>query len=1276
AQWDGQTVGPVLCTYDTGLPGVGYGTSGINLVLTANQLGSVQIAPVGGGRGGEIGINGVNINSPSAAFSLGDGSANVLYFIGRPAGGTHDWVNDSSAAAVIHPNVQWNAGGGTTYTLEFDGTGNWLVTNSLANANAAGILIEKSGTGTMFWNGPSIAGAAPDAAITSPVLINSGALVMQWNGAEISPLSFVNDGLMDYAAPGESQTYDGAISGAGTNEVDSGTLTLKGENSYTGPTLLDGGELIASAAETSGVQGPLGESGVITFAGGTLGWSVNNTFDYSPRFDASPGQQYSLDTGGQIVTLATNLVSVGATLTKLGAGTLTLTGTNTYSGLTTVDAGELVIQGSAGNGGIVVDNGAALGVYEGGSQIAPAALTVGTTSSGTLEFNNVTNTTTPPLLAAGGVSAGGPITINVNSGTFTLGQSYPLLEWTTGSAPPVSLGQVVGAVGTLSTNGNMIDLTITAYAYVWTGSVNGDWDATTANWLYNGTAAAFADGNPVVFNDNAAGTPNVTLNAAVSPSSVVVENSKLQYSIASSGTNLIGGTGGLTKNGNNLLTLSGGVNNYTGATTINGGVVSVGALADGGSPSDIGAAANSAANLVLNGGALEYTGTGATSDHLFTLGVGGGTIDDEGTSVNLDNSGPIALSASGARALTLTGINISGDTLAAAIGDNGGPTALNKFGTGTWILTGTNSFSGVTTIENGVLEVGNGGNGSLGSGSVVDDTALVFDTPNTETVADISGLGSVTNDGPGVIILEGNNTYQGFTTINAGTVQIGNGGPTGQINPNAGNAVVDNGTLVFDSSGTCILGGFGNEIEGTGNVAVEGGGTFEAFGPNTYTGWTYIGPNSVFQPSRGNSGALTSSVCTNDGELLLVRQDNGVFITSTPIVGTGFVWKDINNDLPGDVTFLGTNTYTGGTYINGGVIILGDNTTPGAGSIVGNVVMMYNAVNTTGSTFTFNRPDTNTFPGIISGYGNLLDEGSGTLILTGNNTYTNSLTEINTGSTIQVGDGGTTGSISVDNVTNGGFLVFDLSINVNAGNYIYGPGSVEQEGTGTLTLSHTNDYTGATIVQNGTLVISGQTSPGGVSVGGDLDVYGGTLISGGANAVVSNSVAGNMNVTNGILVVNVNESLAQSNTLYVVTGSPNVTGGGAVTVVNAGPAIQPGDTFTVFNKAVANGNLLNVTGGGVTWQNNLASNGTITALPAGVSAAKFGQISVSGTTLTISAASGTPNGQYTLEEATNLASPVWTPVFTNSFNGAGGINLSTNVVQPGVPHEFYRLTQP
>ena len=798
-QWDGSVAGPLNLVYNNSAWQSGFGQSGVNLYLTGTQTSPVNLSTTPGSGRGPIAFQNITIDSGAGAFTFGGpNSANVINWIARPTGAIHTMINNSANTATLNPWIRYTAGGGATWTLDFSGTGNWQCNSYMNNDNGPGMLITADGPGTVFWNPTGFLGAN---GFNSPIAINGGKLVLQNPHPRLGNQAITLNGNFDFnmTNTAAAQTLSGVISGTGTNTVIAGTLTLSGQSTYTGDTILQGGQLTVAGAENPGVSGPLG-LGQISFNGGTLGFSVNNVFDYSSRFSTAAGQVYNFDTGGQSVafTNAGGLTSSGATLTKLGAGSLTLAGASTYSGLTTVSVGKLVFQGAkTGSGNITVADSAALGVYATGTQVTPGTLALGTGTA--LEFDNVNSIATAPL-APTTLTSAGSVTININSGALNPATSYPLLAWTTGTAPAVSLGVLNGFIGNLSTNGNSIQLNVIATAYKWSGANNSSWDLITANnWIQNGGPVTFINGGPALFDDTLTANESVSIAGVVQPTSITVNNVNTNYTITSSTGNFIGGSANLTKSGSGLLTLVGGANTNIGVTTASGGTLSVSALANGGSPSDIGAASSSAANLVLNGGTLQYTGAGVSIDRSFTVGTSGGTINSSGSgALSLTNTGALGYSGNGPRSLTLTGADANNNTLAAPVANNGGATAVTKSGAGKWVLTGANTYSGVTTIAGGVLQIGaGGGSGSLGSGNINigNNSQLVFNRTNSLTVGGvISGAGAVTNEGSGTLILTGNNTFTGGTTISAGTVQLGNGGASGSLE--TASPIVNNGLLV------------------------------------------------------------------------------------------------------------------------------------------------------------------------------------------------------------------------------------------------------------------------------------------------------------------------------------------------------------------------------------------------------------------------------------------------------------------------------------------------
>ncbi len=1297
AEWNGLTTSNLVLHYNSSTFAGYAGQSGIGIYITAAQANSVQLmgdlaSP------GYMAIGDINIEANAGSFILGNTNPATRFdVICRPSGAVKAFMNNSTNPAIINPYVRWAGGSGAVWTHDYMGSGNWYVTNYLVNDNGPGMNIQVDGPGTMYWS-PSVPTTYQANGIQSPVVINNGTMVLQWPHPKLGGQAFTLNGTFIFDSLGQAQTLTGIFSGSGTNIVNNGTLTLSGQSTYTGDTVLQGGELIVNGTENAGTAGPLG-MGMIDFNGGVLGFSLNNTFDYSPRFNTAAGQQYKIDTAGFNVTFTNALSSSGGTFTKLGAGNLTLAGISSYSGLTTVNGGKLIFQGTkTGSGSITLADGAALDVYSTGTPMTPTTLTVGSSSGGYLEFDSVNSTTTAPI-AAGSVTTPGVITVNINSGTFAVGSSYPLFSWSSGSAPAVSLGILNGYIGSLTTNGSTITLNIQATAFKWTGNNNNSWDLTTANnWLQNGGPVVFSNGAPALLDDTAAGNQNITITGVLLPTLVSFNTGTSNYVITSSSGNDIG-SGNLLKAGSGMVTLAGGANTYTGITTVSGGTLSVGTLANGGSPSDIGAASSDPANLVLNGGTLLYTGSGASIDRAFSVTPAGGVLDGSGSGALAITAPGVGLPTPGPRTLTLAGTNAVANTLASVISNNIGATALIKNGTGTWILSSNNTYSGLTTVNNGVLQIGaDGANGTLGTGNILNNSRLDFHRTGTVTVSgNITGTGAVTNDGTGTVVLAGNNNYQGGTFINAGAVQVGNGGSSGSLYGNGNILMTNNSTFIFNSKTALGISGYLTGVQGQGNLIVRANCTFSSIDANTYTGWTLIESGASFQPCVGNEGELLSSVITNNGTLLFMRQDQLAFGYTNNIVGSGKVVTDVSNFGDGWTSLVGTNTYTGGTWIKGGGIVLGDGVTPGAGSIFGPVIFTNTATPYHDiRTLVFNRPDDFTFTNpvitavtdgtAVNDEGRLAQYGTGVVILTGNVSYPG-LTTIIAG-TLQFGNGGTSGCPStLAAITNNGTVVFDrsdaitVSGIVSDGYTIGYPGSLVQLGSGTVTLSAMNTYGGPTTVSNGTLVVSASY------IGGDLKVEGGTIVPAVPGTASIVSIGGNVNLDSGTVVATLNKSVALvdtnfsvtvSNTFFSVTNLVNLTAGtitatgGSLKLINAGPALVAGDKFTIFSGPVTGGALMTIVSPGFTVNNNLAVDGSVTVT--GVQPAPTLTPTMVGNQLNLTWPAAWSGGVHLQGQTNSLAKGLGTNWVTIPGTDAG--NTYSATVNRTNGSVFYRLIAP
>ena len=287
---------------------------------------------------------------------------------------------------------------------------------------------------------------------------------------------------------------------------------------------------------------------------------------------------------------------------------------------------------------------------------------------------------------------------------------------------------VTGTNGSGVSNSITISLTVTTPGsdLIWNSGSSTAWDTTANNWFneLTGGSDVFQAGKNVVFTDRASVVTSVTIASGVSvaPGVTFVTADNASYTI--SGAGKISGTNSLVKSGLATLTLNT-ANDYTGPTTISGGVLATPLLANGGSASGIGSAASASANLVLDGGTLQWVGNASVSvNRGFTVTPNGGTLDSSPpVSANLTMSGAIAFSGSEDRTFILAGSDpnplvIGGNVLSSIIADgSSGSTTVQKDGNNAWNLTGVNTYSGGSMVNGGRLRA-NTSASAFGTGPV------------------------------------------------------------------------------------------------------------------------------------------------------------------------------------------------------------------------------------------------------------------------------------------------------------------------------------------------------------------------------------------------------------------------------------------------------------------------------------------------------------------------------------------------------------------------------
>jgi len=1123
----------------------------------------------------------INITGVDGLSLAGLSTVNISN-TGGLAAGTYNLFDYTGTALTSIANLQLGstAGGGFTYSLSNnqtstsidlvvslsnqqwanDANGNWNVTSNWTNGvvpNAVGAqanffgLINQARTvtvngaftiGNMAFDDADAYTVADSGFGGDGLTLNNGsaaAINVSLGSHTLSaPLTLASD-LQLAAAAGTGLTISGAISESGGSRAvtnsGAGSMTFAGgaANSYSGLTTVSAGTL--SLNKTAGVNA-IGSGGVDIRSGAALTLLAANQIadtavviaNGSFGLGAFAETIGALSGSGAVTTSAGGTLTVGAsnnlhsefdgvisgagTISKAGSGTLTLDGANTFGGsgqAVSVNGGTLSVA-SDGNLGNVANSL----TFNGGSLSFAASFNTSRdfflTGAGSINTNNNSAILSGILSGAGSLTKAG-------AGTLTLS------------------GTNTYAGGTFITGGNSSALSISSASNLGSGAVT------------------FSGGSALASTTDLTLTNNFTFGAtgggsqgdglAVSGIFNVASGSTL---IQSSG--VISG-GRLMKDGTGVLDLRGS-NTYTGGTYLHNGVIVINSGASLGVQPDT---SNPFSNALTidNGATLRnaFNGAGFPGRGLL-IGNGGAQIDDP-SGITQFRNGPIA--------------NVSGQS--------GG---LTKLGLGTQGLGGTNTFTGAVQVTSGLLSVSRdanlgavsnqlsfaGGAGlriedgldnhgatpavpvlatfntsrqiNLLAGNVTFEVKNYADTNpsfgavaapashlNTFTIDGfITGAGALVKNGDGTLVLSnGANNYSGGTIINNGTLSVANAIALGA----ATSGMAINNNAIFQTTGSfntarlVTLGGTGGPagvgggifevssgvnqtrsgvISGDGSLSKNGSGTLNLLADNTYAGGSFLNSGIVAIDRSTSLGSISSSATIGNATLEVlndiattrnhslshassaVQVDEGATYTVGGVIsGSG----SLNKTGAGTIALTGTNTYAGGTFINGGTIAInnpgnlgaaGNSLTVNAGTvrvITGYTTARNITLGHAASTIEVDPAQTQTLTGVLSGTGALNKTGSGALSLSGANTFTGE-TVVDEGTlTLAAGAGSALASTSAVTVNNGGTLLLGANnqirdvapVTLGGGTFAKGnfsEGTAGSAGLGGLTLTDSGSH--------------------------------------------------------------------------------------------------------------------------------------------------------------------------------------------------------------------------
>ncbi|EBP9317523.1 AIDA autotransporter-like protein ShdA, partial [Salmonella enterica] len=842
--------------------------------------------------------------------------------------------------------------------------------------------------------------------------------------------------------------------------------------------------------------------------------------------DVTDNATLELNTGGDF----TNNIGGTGSVVKSGDKTLTLSGTNSYTGGTTISGGTLVANNVEALGTGDVTNNATLELNTGGdfdNAISGSGQVVKSgdktlTLSGANSYSGATTISGGTLIATHVNALGTGAIDNRASLLLDASGQFTVTDLTTESGGNTEIGagstlqattltQKSDSTLTINLNSNTVDPVIHAASQV---SLAGTLDITGVGDVLDSDPASTDDLDTftLIASDKTIAGDFEKLTVAGMDADLAdfitvdgrIDDTGKQYELTTVLTWYADRDDAVTDaHGTFNLT------NADGSFAVNTVLENVDATLDPASATGWDGTSlikQGAGTLILN---AENTYTGGTT-------ISDGTL--VATNVDALGSGDVTDDAT----LELN----TGGTFDNAISGSG---QVVKSGDETLTLSGTNTYSGGTLISGGTLVASNVE--ALGTGDVTDNAVLELNTGGDFDNA-ISGSGQVEKSGDGTLTLSGSNTYTGGTTINDGTLIATS------VDALGSGDVTDNATLALNTGGT-----FDNTISGSGKVEKSGDDALTLSGANSYTGGTLISGGTLI---ASNVEALGTGDVTNNATLEL--NTGGDFTNN--ISGSGQVVKSGDETL----TLSGSNTYTGGTTINDGTLVATSVDALGSGDVTDNATL---ALNTGG-----------TFDNTISGSGKVEKSGDDALTLSGANSYT--------GGTLI--SGGTLVASNVEALGSGD-VTDNATLALNTGgtfdNTISGSGQVVKSGDDVLTLSGSNTYTGGTTISGGTLIASNVDALGTgdvtndatleLNTGGDFtnNISGnGQVVKSGDDTLTfsgSNTYTGGTLISSGTLVANDVNALGTGDVTDNATLELNTGGDFTNNISGSGQVVKSGD---------------------------------------------------------------------------------------------------------------------